>query len=99
MTRPEAMSKAANKRDHAEPRIIHGCAARLVTPRIASSDWVRSSAWICDFSSKHCTTQHQGMVGRIEVEPDDIAHLGDKQRVSPSPENLPGQGHLRLAAG
>ena len=32
--------------------------------------------------------QHQGMVGRIELEPDDVAHLGDKQRVSGQLESL-----------
>ena len=26
--------------------------------------------------------QHQGMVGRVEVEPDDVAHLVDKQRIA-----------------
>jgi len=32
--------------------------------------------------------QHQGMVGRIEVKPDNVTHLGDNQRVSGQLESL-----------
>ena len=39
--------------------------------------------------------QHQGMVGRIEIEPDDVAHLLDEQRVRRQREGL---GAMRLQA-
>ena len=33
-------------------------------------------------------TQHQGMIGRVEIQPDDIAHLLDQQRVGRQREGL-----------
>jgi hypothetical protein len=34
--------------------------------------WVRSRAWICDFSS---TLEHHGVGGGIDIEADDVADL------------------------
>ena len=44
--------------------------ARLSEPGIGKPGWVRSSAWICDFSS-----QHHGMGRRIDIQADDICEL------------------------
>ena len=38
---------------------------------------MRSSAWICDFVN----AEHDGALGRVEVEPDDVEDLDDEQRV------------------
>jgi hypothetical protein len=44
---------------------------------IGRPSWVRSNAWIWLFSS----TDNHGVGGRIDIEADDVAHLGRKLRI------------------
>ena len=46
--------QGGEQRGRTVPRVIMTAPLRLPS-RIGSSGWVRSSAWICDFSSTHST--------------------------------------------
>ena len=80
-----------------------GCAARSCPGCIGSVFWVRSSAWIWDFSSTHSTTAFSG---GCQVQPDHVGDLGDQlgvggelERLGPprlDPVVAPGPQHRRV---
>jgi hypothetical protein len=63
-------SSAANRGGGAVALVVVGHRAGA-TFLIGSEAWVRSSAWIWDFPS----AQHDGLLGRIEVQADDVDEL------------------------
>jgi hypothetical protein len=50
--------------------------------------WVRSRAWICDFSSTHSTAA----LGWVQVQADDVVDLGGQLRVGEELEGLGAPG-------
>src|SRR5215469_2273459 len=76
-TTPSSVLRAAN-------RVVVPCrlSSCVIVPHlpglIGKPGWVRSSAWICDFSSIEST----GMGWRMHVETDDIFHLLGESRVA-----------------